>query len=143
MKIFPKFAGFALLLAGMAVLPAWAQQTKAERTDLARYQKYAGAPVDHVQYFQVNGFQYLAPNKVAIWFGVNKLYLLTVQTPCNNLAFANGIGLTAKNNVLYSKFDAITFRHQRCTILKIEPVNELQMKRDAKAKASAAPASSG
>jgi Family of unknown function (DUF6491) len=143
MKAFPNFAVFVLLLVGIGGSPAWAQQTNAERADLARYQKYAGAPVDHVQYFQINGFQYLAPNKLAIWFGVNKLYLLTVQTPCNNLAFANGIGLTARNNVLYSKFDAVTFRHQRCTILKIEPVNELQMKRDARAKASAAPASSG
>jgi hypothetical protein len=143
MKTFRKFARLAPLLIGIAVLPAFAQQSKAERADLARYQKYAGAPVDHVRYFQINGFQYLAPDKLAIWFGVNKLYLLTVQTPCTNLAFANGIGLTAKNNMLYSKFDAVTFRHQRCTILKIEPVNELKMKRDARAKASAPPKLSG
>ena len=143
MKTFAKFVGSVVLLAGVAMLPAWGQQTDSERADLARYQKYAGAPVDHVKYFTINGFQYLAPDKLAIWFGVNKLYLLTVQTPCNNLAFAKGIGLTAKNNILYSKFDSVTFRHQTCRILKIEPVNELQMKRDARAKASAPPASGG
>ena len=144
MKKFPKVVGLAVLLAGLAAVPAVAQQTSSERADLARYQKYAGTPVDSVRYFQINGFQYLAPDKVAIWFGVNKLYLLTVQTPCNNLGFANGIGLTAKNNMLYKNFDFVTFDHQRCKITKIEPVNELKMKQDrAKEKGAAAPASSG
>jgi hypothetical protein len=143
MKKFPKVVGLAMLVAAAAA-PAIAQQTDSERADLARYQKYAEAPVDNVKYFQINGFQYLAPDKVAIWFGVNKLYLLTVQTPCINLAFANGIGLTAKNNTLYKDFDFITFDHQRCKITKITPVNELKMKQDrAKEKQAGAPASSG
>ncbi len=144
MKKFPEVVGLVVLLACAAAAPAVAQQTASERADLARYQKYAGAPVDNVRYFQINGFQYLAPDKVAIWFGVNKLYLLTVQTPCNNLAFANGIGLTAKNNMLYKNFDFVTFDHQRCKIMKIEPVNELKMKQDrAREKGAGAPASSG
>jgi hypothetical protein len=144
MKKFPEVVGLVVLLACAAAVPAVAQQTASERADLARYQKYAGAPVDNVRYFQINGFQYLAPDKVAIWFGVNKLYLLTVQTPCNNLAFANGIGLTAKNNMLYKNFDFVTFDHQRCKIMKIEPVNELKMKQDrAREKGAGAPASSG
>ena len=116
MKKFPKVVVSTMLLAGAAMLPAIAQQTSSERADLARYQKYAGAPVDSVRYFQINGFEYLAPDKVAIWFGVNKLYLLTVDTPCNNLAFAKGIGLTSKNNLLYkcgwSPFDGQRF-HSR------------------------------
>ncbi|TAN07949.1 MAG: hypothetical protein EPN36_00940 [Rhodanobacteraceae bacterium] len=143
MKTIAKFMGVALLLTGVAGLPAWAQQTDSERADLARYLKYAEAPVDHVQYFQINGFQYLSPDTVGIWFGVNKLYLLTVQLPCNNLAFTNGIGLTARNNMLYRGFDFITFRHQRCKILKITPVNELQMKQDEARAKAAAPAASG
>ncbi|MBU6478434.1 MAG: hypothetical protein KGQ32_10930 [Xanthomonadaceae bacterium] len=133
MKRFPKAAGLAVLLAGISAVPVMAQQTSSERADLTRYQKYAGAPVDRVRYFQIDGFQYLAPDKVAIWFGVNKLYLLTVQMPCNNLGFANGIGLTAKNNMLYKNFDFVTFDRQRCKILRIEPVNELKMKQDARA----------
>ena len=142
--IFPKIATLVLLLAGFAAPTAWARQTDSERADLARYQKYAQAPVDSVRYFQINGFQYLAPDKVAIWFGVNKLYVLTVETPCNNLAFANGIGLTAKNQMLYRNFDFVTFDHQRCKITKIVPVNELKMKQDrAKDKQAGAAASGG
>src|SRR5690348_4093189 len=138
------FAVLALLLTGFATFPARTQQTDSERADLARYQKYAEAPVDHVRYFQINGFQYLAPDTVAIWFGVNKLYLLTVETPCNNLALANGIGLTAKNQMLYRNFDFVTFDHQRCKITKIVPVNELKLKQDrAKENRAAAPASGG
>lgn len=141
MKAFGKAVRVAILLASAFALPGWAQKTSSEARDLARYHHYAEATVDHVHYFQINGFQYLAPDKLAIWFGVNKLYLLTVQTPCTNLAFANGIALTAKNNTLYSNFDFIIFDHQRCKILKIVPVNELKMKQD-ETKA-AAPASSG
>jgi hypothetical protein len=142
MKAFCKIAAVAALLAGASAFPAWAQQTSSEARDLARYQRYAEAPVDHVRYFQINGFQYLAPDTVGIWFGVNKLYLLTVETPCNNLAFANGIALTAKNQTLYRNFDFVTFDHQRCKVLKITPVNELKMKQDA-ARAKAASTSGG
>lgn len=141
MRALAKFAGLTLVLAGFVAASATAQQTAAERTDLARYQKYAGAPVDHVRYFSIEGFQYLAPDKLAIWFGVNKLYLLTVQTPCINLAFANAIGLTSRNSTLYSNFDFVTFRHQRCKVLKIVPVDELKMKQDA-SRAASAPGSS-
>jgi Family of unknown function (DUF6491) len=134
----------AVLLTGLAALqPALAQQTRSEAKALARYQRYAGAPVDHVHYFQISGFEYLAPDKLAIWFGVNKLYLLTVQTPCIDLAYANGIGLTARNNMLYRNFDSIVFDHQRCRILQIVPVNELKMKQDAAKAKAGAPASSG
>lgn len=144
MKSQAMLAVAALLLCGWVALPAMAQQTASEKADLARYQQFAQAPVDHVTYFQVNGFQYLAPNTVAVWFGVNKLYLLTVQTPCNNLAFTNGISLSAKNNVLYSGFDFVTFRNQQCKILKITPVDELKMKQAAaREKATQKPASSG
>lgn len=142
MKTVGKAAIIATLLAGAFALSGWAQQTSSEASALARYQRYAGAPVDHVRYYQVQGFQYLAPDKLAIRFAVNQMYLLTVQTPCNNLAFANGIALTAKNNTLYSNLDFVKFDHQQCKILKIVPVNELKMKQDeAKAKTSA-PASS-
>lgn len=137
MRTFVKLAALTLFLAGSAVVPAIAQQTVSERSDLARYQKYAGAPVDQVRYFSIEGFQYLAPDKLAIWFGVNKLYLLTVQTPCTNLAFANAIGLTSRNNMLYRNFDFVTFRHQRCKVLKIVPVDELKMKQAAGRAASA------
>lgn len=135
MKVSLQFLSFTLLLLAATAFPAWAQQTASERSDLARYQRYAETPVDHVTYFQIDGFEYLAPNKVAIWFGVNKLYILTVQTPCNDLELAKGIGLTAKGNTLYSKFDFVTFGSpaggQRCKITQIVPVNELKMKQDA------------
>ena len=48
MKKFPKVVGLAVLLACAAAVPAVAQQTSSERADLARYQKYAGAPVENV-----------------------------------------------------------------------------------------------
>ena len=133
----------ALLAAGVAVPAAWAQQTPAEAKTLATYEKYAEPPVDHVVYFQIQGFQYLSPDTLAIRFGVNKLYLFTVQTPCINLAFTHAISMTARNNVVYRGLDAITFRNQRCKILKITPVNDLKMKQDETKAAAAKKAANG
>lgn len=131
MKARREILSLALVLVAAIGLPAWAQQTASEQADLARYQQYAKAPVDHVPYFRVDGFQYLAPDQLAIWLGVNKMYLLTVQTPCLNLAYANAIGLTSRGNVLYRNFDFVTYDHQRCKIVKIVPVDELKMKQAA------------
>ena len=117
---------------------ACAQQTDAERSHLARYQQYVEAPVEQVHYFRVDGFEYLAPDKLAIWFGVNKMYLLTVQTPCLNLSLTHAIALSS-DETLYANFDSVKFRHQDCKILKIQPVNELKMKQDA----ARAPATGG
>lgn len=132
-----------VLLVGAVALPAFAQQTASERADLQRYEKYAEAPVDHVRFYQISGFQYLSPDTVAIRFGVNQMYLVTVQTPCVDLAYANAIGLTSRSHTFYSRFDFITFGGpggiaRRCQIVKIVPVDELKMKQDeAKRKATA------
>lgn len=138
--------GFCVALALLGAVPALAQQTASERSDLQRYERYAEPPVDHVRFFQINGFQYLAPDVVAVRFGVNQMYLLTVQTPCINLAFANAIGLTSREHTFYRDFDFVTLGGpaggQRCKILKIVPVNELKMKQD-RAKAAASAGSSG
>jgi hypothetical protein len=140
MKARRKSLGLALVLVAAAGLPAWAQQTAAEQAELAHYQQYAKAPVDHVPYFRIDGFQYLAPDQLAIWFGVNRMYLLTVQTPCLNLAYANVIGLTSSGNVLHRNFDFVTYGHQRCKIVKIVPVDELKMKQAAGKAATASSA---
>ena len=137
MRACTKILGLALVLVAAAGLPAWAQQTASEQADLARYQQYAKAPVDHVSYFRIDGFKYLAPDQLAIWFGVNKMYLLTVQTPCLNLAYTNAIGLTSRGNRLYRNFDFVTYDHQRCKIVKIVPVDELKMKQAARKAAAA------
>lgn len=137
MRTFTALGVVGLVLAVALPSLACAQQTDSERARLARYQQYVGAPVDQVHYFQVDGFEYLAPDQLALWFGVNKMYLLTVQTPCINLNLANGIGLTARDGVLYRNFDSVTFRHQHCRILKIVPVDELKMKQDEAAKVAA------
>lgn len=143
MKTMRNAAGVALLLFAAGLVPAWAQQTAAEQEHLAHYQKYAKAPVDHVHYFQITGFEYLAPDKLALWFGVNKMYLLTVQTPCTGLAYANAIALSAKSNDLYSNLDFVKFDSRSCKITKIVPVDELKMKQDAGKAKAAASATSG
>lgn len=123
--------GLAAVLFALATTPAWAQQTASESAALARYLRYTAPAVDSIHFFRLDGFQYLAPDRVAIWTGVNRMYLLTVEQPCSNLGLANAIGLTARGGMLYRKLDAVTFDHQRCRITQITPVNELRMKQDA------------
>lgn len=142
MTRFSRVRAVAVALLIAVPLLAGAQQTASERAHFEHYTAYAGAPVEQVPYFRIDGFEYLAPDTLAIWFGVNKMYLLTVQTPCLDLAFANAIGLTS-SHILNARFDSVEVRHQQCRILKIRPVDELRMKRDAAKVSTSAPAASG
>lgn len=113
--------------------------------ELARYEKYAGAPVRSLTHFHTDRVQNLAPARLAVWLHPHRgLYLLTVETPCTRLPLANAIGLTSSHHMTYAGSGFVTFRSaarvrvQRCRILKIVPVDVVKMRRDN----AAAPAAS-
>ena len=140
----PVTTAIIALAACIAMNPAQAQmQTQSEAADLARYQQYAGPPLDSIPYFRIDGFQYLADGRIALWTGVNRMYLFALETPCIGLDTTRALRLDTATHTINARFDYIGFRNgfqsQRCRILQIRPVDELAMKRDAR-KAKAAPA---
>ena len=66
-------SGITVLLACLVALPATATASRAQR--LAQFQKFAGAPVAQIRYFHLDGFETLSDDTIAVWTGVNRVYL--------------------------------------------------------------------
>ncbi len=118
----------ALLVSGLAL----ADTAQVQAKNLARFEKYAGKSVDTITVFQQQGWQPLGPQHIALWTGVNQVYLIKVAKPCINLQWANGVGITPHMNRLRARFDVVYVQGQACEILSMQPVNYLAMRKSAK-----------
>jgi|SRR5829696_10165827 len=126
-----------VILAAVAALTACAAMKNRE-TDvqtLARYMDYAGEPVDSFSYLgRFDGWRSLGRDRVVVWTGVNDAYLLTVQQPCQDLQFAQRIGVTSTGSTVSRGFDSVKVgNNQTCRITEIRPVNYKDLKAAEKA----------
>jgi len=116
-----------LAVTAAAALSACAGMPKreSEQATLDRYMDFAGQPVESFSYLgRFDSWRSLGRDKLVIWTSLNNAYLLTVQQPCQDLEFANRIGLTSTTGTVSRGFDAVRVgRHERCTITEIRPVN--------------------
>jgi Family of unknown function (DUF6491) len=91
---------------------------------LERFLDHAGPPVRDFSYLGgINGWTSLDREHVVVYTGVNDAYLLTVAPPCNDLNFANRIGLTSTGSTVSARFDSVIVDGLRCQILQIRPVD--------------------
>lgn len=124
----------AAMLCGLSGIAAADSPSQRDAANLARYERFASPPQDSVHYFRLDRFQYLGPDAkgddvVAVWTGVNQVYLLTVESPCLRLEFANAIGLTSTAGNLNARMDSIKYDHGRqCRIETIRKVDYKAMK---------------
>ncbi|MBS0437975.1 MAG: hypothetical protein JSS33_01060 [Proteobacteria bacterium] len=135
MRILPTLAIAALC----AALPAHADTAAYMAQQLAKYQKYAGAPVERIPMIDLWQWQVVGKDKVVIWTGISTAYLVSVEKSCNNLDWARGIGIEQNTSMhVDAKFDSIVFDHQNCRIREIQPIDYKALRADEKA-ASQAP----
>lgn len=133
MKTASRFA-----ISGLAVavsLSAFAQgPTQREAERLALFQRYASPPQENMHYFHVDGFEYLGKNAqgddaLALWTGVNQVYLLTLQSPCIDLDRPLAIGLTSTSGDVNARMDYVKYDHGRqCKIETIQKVDYKALK---------------
>lgn len=128
MKRAGNFAIAALIsIISMSVLAQ--SPTQRDSANLARFQHYAASPQDSMHYFRTDGFQYLGKNAkgedaVALWTGVNQVYLLTLQSPCINLGYAGGLTLTSTSGNVNARMDSVRYGGNReCRIQTIQKVD--------------------
>jgi hypothetical protein len=119
-----------IVLAGVAatLLAACASVPLAQRQ--AAYAAAAGAPVNSFRFFTpLWSWEELGPDQVVIYTKPKEAWLLDVPG-CNQLPFANAIGLTSNLNQVSIRFDkVITGRNTfPCTIQKIRPVDVARLK---------------
>ncbi|EQD73003.1 hypothetical protein B1A_05170 [mine drainage metagenome] len=73
--------------------------------------------------FQLQGWQPLGADHIAIWTGVNDVYLIKVAKPCINLSWTNSVGINPHMNQLQARFDSIHVRGMPCQIETIQKVD--------------------
>ena len=117
----------AALLASCSGIPL-KQREAAER---ARFEAYAGKPVDHFTWFtHYDGWEPISRNQLVVWTDINQAYLVTVFSPCTDLMFATRIGLTSTADTVYAHFDSVRAEGWRCIIDTIRPVDYRRMEHD-------------
>jgi hypothetical protein len=134
-------------LPAMALLAACSGIPLKQREDAQRahFEAYAGPPVDRFTWLgRYDSWQPIGTNELVVWTTAFQAYLITVAPPCQNLQFANRIGLTATANTVSARFDFVKVEHWRCPIQEIRPIDSTRMRRDMKGHtASDSPAPEG
>ena len=118
---------FALLIACSGI--PLKERMAAERE---RYEAYAGNPIDHFTYLgRFDGWEPIGRHELVVWTGINDAYLIKVAPPCEDLQFANRIGLTSTGGTVYSRFlDSVKVRGWNCPIQEIRPVDYKRLRQD-------------
>jgi hypothetical protein len=134
----------AWLLSATVLLSACSGIPLKQRQDelRARYEAYAGPPIEQFTYLgRYDSWQPIGTNELVVWTTISQAYLITVAPPCENLEFANRIGLTQTANTVSARFDFVRVGHQwRCPIQQIRPVDYLRMRQDMRKETEAAKA---
>jgi hypothetical protein len=117
---FGTFAFSLLLVAAGAQADTRAHQEE----ELARFQQYAGPPVEQFTMYDLWKWQGLGPRDIAVWTTINDAYLIRVEKSCNNLDWTHGLSLTQKmRQQVTQKFDYVVLGSQHCKIEEIRPVD--------------------
>jgi len=131
----PLIALFALLLATTASAQTAETQDKA----LSAYLPYAGEPIDRFRFWDLQRWELVGDYKVVVWPRLNEAYLLTVDAPCQDLRWAQTIGLTSTANSVSRRFDSVVVGKDKCRINEIRPIDYRKYLADRKAAKVAEP----
>lgn len=113
----------ALLLGG-----AQAATPPTQKTSLEKFAPYLQDPVDQFAFPSLYKWQLAGADKVAVWSSADDAYLLTVETPCEQLQSTAQVGVTTQaTQTVTRQLDAVTAGSDRCRILEIEPIDVQRM----------------
>ena len=87
-----------------------------------------------------DSWESIGNNQVVIFTTPFEAYLITVVGPCNDLNFANAIGLTSTSSTVSSRLDFVKVRRMRCQISQIRKVDYKRMTADMRAESQKAKA---
>ena len=122
-----------VLFAVLSLLPAAIAQADTRATEvknLARFEQFAGAPVESFDMWNLYQWQSLGPDRLAVWSAVNKVWLLRVSQPCIRLEDTKAI--TIKSQMAHkvtARFDYVEFAAQHCQIQEIRPIDYTAMRK--------------
>jgi hypothetical protein len=113
-----------LLALGLVAASAASAETLDKMNEnYARYEAFAGEPVEEIRNFRLDRWQPVGRYGLVLWTRVTEAYLIDVDRGCYGLDFAKAIATTSTVNTLHRKFDKIVFGHERCRIDRIRPID--------------------
>ena len=126
----------AVLLTACAGTPRLSDEER-----LARYQAYAGEPIERFTQIRIDNWESLDSNKLVLWNGRQEAYLLTVWDTCADLRQAQTITVISASSHTVSVFDKIKVvkdprfgpimtGFDTCPIREIRAVDVRQMRTD-------------
>lgn len=135
-------AALAVLLGACSSVPY--AQRQAQRQ--AVYASAAGAPVRSFHFYNLYSWEPLSDTQLAVYTQANRAWLLDVNL-CQNLQFANAIGLTSFAGDVSVNFDKVLAGRNfpPCFITQIRPIDvaKLKLEQQAQRKIDAEPREQG
>ena len=120
--------GAAALAVAIAVAPTVAScaSTTPRAEQLAKYEAYAGAPVNKIRFFTPQGWEEVDDNHILITMRPTEVYLVRVSGPCLDYEHgAYGMLITNTAGWVQHKFDYVSFGNSqwRCRIEEMRPLD--------------------
>lgn len=130
MKYDPARTALVVLLSSAIALSGCASSSPKQRDadNLARYQEFAGEPVDSFHLRRLQNWVSLGREHFAVYTSVSEAWLIEVWEPCTGLDYARAIALTSTGSRVYARFDSVRFEQQTCRIQQIRKVDARAMK---------------
>lgn len=118
------------LIAGLLLFytATHAAEKSTQGAALEDYLPYAGDPVNRFQFLELQRWVLLDEYRIVVWPRLNQAYLLQVDPPCQELEWAQRIGLTSSANVVSNRFDSVVVGTEKCRINEIRPIDLQGMK---------------
>lgn len=107
---------------------AQADTPQKQKRSLAQFAPYLQDPVDQFALESLHDWQAVGSDKVAVWSTADDAYLLTVETPCGQLATTADLKLAQQaTGTVMRQMDWVMAGSDRCRILEIEPIDVARM----------------
>ena len=128
------------VLSGLAALSGCASSGGLSDADrLGVYQSAAGEPVSSFSYLgRISSWTLIDDQHIAVWTRPSEAWLLRFHGRCQDIGFAQVIGLTSQGSRVYAGFDKVMVHSPAsiqipCRIREIRPLDAKRLKAEEKA----------
>lgn len=117
-----------LALTGVVACASAADNGKSLAEKLIKQKYEQGEPVEYINNYELNGWNYVDSSHIVIHTSPSRDYLISLMNSCHDLSSAENIAFTTTTNKL-TRFDQLIVRGsggfvQRCPITQINALNK-------------------
>jgi hypothetical protein len=118
----------ATAIAGFITCASAGDKGKTLTEKLEKYKYQQGAPVESINDYELDGWNYIDSTHIVIHTGPSRHYLISLMSSCHDLSTAENIAFTTTTNEL-TKFDKLMVRGagdivQHCPITQINALTK-------------------